>query len=381
MRPLKSLLVIGDTNSPYVHDYAMQLRKHFGSSLCLDIFATFPPRRKAGTMPYDHIFGQPVHDTSRFAAKIRYISRPWRLFRFLTGRKGAYDAVHVLYCIQDLLFVGKPLRMAASRLILTVFGSDFFQLSGFKKPWYRKVFQSADFVTSNNSMAMEKIRDDFSLRPERLKICRFGNDTLETIGRLENIPIRVSRELLHLPTGKKIICIGYNYDSIQQHIPVLQSIAENIELRRQKDELFFLVPMTYGTEAGYRARLLDALSRFPFHYLTLEKFLSQEENAHLRRVPDIIIQLQKSDSLSASTQEHMFAGNLLITGDWLPYDDMVNAGIYFRTVADPRQSGPELLNCLENLEAEKQKCTGNRGAIKKLSSWSANIDSWLGLYN
>jgi len=138
--------------------------------------------------------------------------------------------------------------------------------------------------------------------------------------------------------------------------------------------------MTYGTEPEYRNKLKEALTRFPYPHAAIEYFLSDEDNAHLRKATDILIQVQKSDSFSASTQEHMFAGNLLITGDWLPYGDLEESGIYFRKIGLPRKSGDELLYCIEHLSQEKEKCNQNADAIYKLSSWSANIPHWLELY-
>lgn len=377
---MKRLLLIGDPNSIYVQNYALQLRKHFGSSISMDLFATFISNRKPGSMPYDHIHG--IIDSGHIHTQgksIRWL-RPWYLFQFLRSRQAGYDVVHVLYCIQDLLFARIPLRKAAPRLILTVFGSDFYQLAEWKKRWFRQVYQSADIITSNNNMALDAIRHLFDLRPERMKICRFGFNSLDLLERIKNTPQSVSREHLQLPSGKIIICIGYNYDSIQQHIPVLQSISSNPDLLRHSDDLFFLVPMTYGTEPRYRNELKEALTHFPIPHATIEYFLSDEENAHLRKAPDILIQVQKSDSFSASTQEHMFAGNLLITGDWLPYRDLEESGIYFRKVGSPRETGDELLYCIEHLSQEKEKCNQNPDAIYKLSSWNVNIPHWLELY-
>jgi hypothetical protein len=100
----------------------------------------------------------------------------------------------------------------------------------------------------------------------------------------------------------------------------------------------------------------------------------------LRKAPDIMIQLQKNDSFSASTQEHLYGENVLITGNWLPYGDLLEAGVYFRTADSCEASGDELLYCISNLETEKQKCTSNPDAVYKLSSWESNFPSWLRLY-
>ena len=377
---MKRLLLIGDPNSLYVHNYACKLRSNYGAALHMDIFANFIPRRATEAMPYDNVCGQLHADPSKKPGKLRSLSRPRRLFTFLKKHKNQYDVVHVLYCIQDLMVAGKPLRKVAPRLILTVFGSDFFQLSGWKKRLFRPVYQSADYITSNNSHALEEIRKAFPVNPGQLKLCRFGFSALDSLHKIEDIPQSVSQARFQIPAGKVVICIGYNYDSIQQHIPILNSIISNAELAKRKEEFLFLIPMTYGTEPAYRKELLQALFQFPFHYMTIEHFLSEEDNAHLRKAPDIMIQLQKTDSFSASTQEHLSAGNLVITGKWLPYSDLLEAGIYYRTVSRVEDIGSELLYCIDNIDTEKEKCKRNPEAIYRLSSWSANLPSWLELY-
>ncbi len=376
---MKRLLLIGDPNSIYLNNYASQLRLHFGSDLVIDLFSTFPPLKKPEVLPYDHIFGVVRRPSSPFS-RYRIFTRPIQLRKFLTSYQGRYDVAHVLYCIQDLMVTGSLLRNFAPRVILTVFGSDFFQLQDWKKPWFRHIFKSADFITSNNSRALDSIRNAFRLEPEQMKICRFGFNSLEKLKEVGAITQIESRDILHIMPDKTVICIGYNYDSIQQHIPVIQSIANNGDLLARKKELFFLFPLTYGTESGYKAQLIRALETFPFEYKTMQQFLSEEENAHLRKAPDIMIQVQKSDSFSASTQEHMYAGNLLITGDWLPYDDLKEAGIYYRTVESPTEIGNQLPYVLNNLQTEKDKCKKNPEAIYRLSSWNANLPSWLALY-
>lgn len=376
---MKRLLLIGDPNSLYVQNYALQLRKHYGAELAMEIFATFAPKRDRKDMPYSSIYGMMQQTGGQ--PGIRQVLRPILLHRFLKKKRGWYDVVHVLYCIQDLMFVKNSLRGASSRLILTVFGSDFYQLDGWKRRWFGPVYRSADFVTSNNSRAMEEIGKSYSIAPSNLRICRFGFNALDTLSKFKDIPRNVSRNRLNLPQEKVIVCIGYNYDPIQQHLAILRSIETHPVLLAKKDVLFFLIPMTYGTDPVYKEKLAAVLAQFPFQHATFERFLSEEENAHLRKAPDIMIQLQKSDSLSASTQEHMFAGNVLITGSWLPYDDLREAGIHFITVDEPREIGKTLALCLENLPDERGKSVNNPEMIYRMSSWGANLTSWLRLYD
>jgi hypothetical protein len=375
------ILLVGDLNSVYVSGYATELKDHFREMIELDILATFPVREGKRIPVFNKIISPQTSGTGALSDWTRKIRRPWLLKKFLRDRRHVYQIIHVLYCIQDLMIVGKALRKATPRLILTVFGSDFMQLDGWKHRFMRKVYVSADFITTNNTQSIEKIRTTYGIPGSRMKLCRFGFSNLNEIRKLQGISKQESRRQLGIPGDKTVVCIGYNYDPIQQHLPVLQSIIENNSLMSMQEKLFFIIPMTYGTDAAYRCKLLQALQNFPFRHMTIEQFLSTEDLAHLRRATDILVQVQQSDSFSASTQEHMFAGNLLITGKWLPYGDLEQAGIYFRNIGGAEEAGAELSWCLGNLESELEKCRANSDSIYMLSSWESNIGSWADLYH
>lgn len=374
------VLLIGDINSVYVTGYASEISRHRGGDLELDILCTFPPKKNAVPGSFRQVYYDKGTEAGARPAWWQKLRRPWFIRKFLGDHRHEYQVIHVMYCVQDLMVVAGSLRKAAPRLILTVFGSDFMQLSSWKHMLMRRVYRSADFVTANNGEALEKIGKTYRLDPHQLRLCRFGFGNLDEIAGLSHLDKAESRRRLGFPDDRIIICIGYNYDPIQQHLPVLQSIAACDALKKMKERLFFVIPMTYGTAPSYRDKLRTSVSALPFDHATIERFLSTQEVAHLRKAADILVQVQKSDSLSASTLEHMFAGNLLITGSWLPYGDLDKAGIYFRRIGRPEDTGMELLHCLENLESEAGKSRGNSEIIYRLNSWNANIGSWMNLY-
>jgi hypothetical protein len=374
------LLILGDPNSIYVSGYGAQLRDHFGQEITLDLLATFPQKKKSSASIFDTIFQDVGKSGSRFSSIIRKMKRPFFIAGKLNQLKGQYDCIHVLYCIQDLMIIRRILRKAAPRLILTVFGSDYRELSGWKKRCFAGVFRSADQVTSNNQQIINSIIADYNISHKKVTLCRFGFPILELIYPDQPERMRESRHYLGIPEGKLVVCIGYNYDPIQQHIAVIESVNKCNQLISYHDNVFFLFPMTYGTDENYRKELLERLQRFPFSYMVIDTFLPETGIAHLRQATDILVQVQRSDSFSASTLEHMYAGNLLLTGSWLPYQDLLEAGIYFRQVSDPGEIGSELTDSLINFKAEQFKCRANSGKIYQMCSWTTNLPNWLALY-
>ena len=135
------------------------------------------------------------------------------------------------------------------------------------------------------------------------------------------------------------------------------------------DRILFIFPMTNGRDLIYKMEILKKLKNFSFQFKVFEDFMSDHQIACLRKATDIMIQVQITDQFSGSMQEHLFESNLVITGKWLPYDTLIAHGIYFRRVDTVNDIGSELLSCLQELQAEKQKCSKNPEIIYSLSSW------------
>ena len=96
--------------------------------------------------------------------------------------------------------------------------------------------------------------------------------------------------------------------------------------------------------------------------------------AALRLLSDIFIQVQTTDALSGSTQEHLYAGSFTIVGDWLPYKILKESGVVFNSV----RSISEIIDIIELFNSE---CTDfkekNIYAIGMLSSWQYTIKDWV----
>ena len=78
--------------------------------------------------------------------------------------------------------------------------------------------------------------------------------------------------------------------------------------------------MTYGLTAEYLNQIIDHLKKTGLSYIILSDFLTKKEVAKLRLITDIAINISISDAYSASVQEQIYAENIVITGNWLPYD-------------------------------------------------------------
>jgi len=93
-----------------------------------------------------------------------------------------------------------------------------------------------------------------------------------------------------------------------------------------------------------------------------------------------MIQLQKSDQLSGTMQESLFAGSIVITGSWLPYQVLQDEGVYFKSISEFSELPGKLFEIIQNLNKENQKCSRNRSIIHRFSSWEYTINDWLLAY-
>jgi len=108
--------------------------------------------------------------------------------------------------------------------------------------------------------------------------------------------------------------------------------------------------------------------------------MPDREIALIRKASDVFINVQVTDQFSGSMQEHLFAENVVITGDWLPYKTLDERGVFMRKVSSVDDVGRELLHVAHNLDSLRKNCLINPDIIWELSSWEKNIQSWVGLY-
>src|SRR5690606_2459589 len=127
---------------------------------------------------------------------------------------------------------------------------------------------------------------------------------------------------------KLMVTCGYNGSKAQQHSIIINAIRGMDEGIKAK--IFLVFPMTYGGDLNYLKSIQASLNGLQIPYLLISKSLSDVDVAKLRIETDITINIQISDAFSASLQEHLFAQNLLLVGDWLPYQILTDNQVFFK---------------------------------------------------
>jgi hypothetical protein len=214
---------------------------------------------------------------------------------------------------------------------------------------------------------------------DKIRIAVFGNKNYDIIDELSGAGTNAQyREELQVPRDKIIITIASNGNKGHQHLKILESIGSlSPDL---KNQLFLIIPMTYGLEKSYLPQVRQKANTIGVPYLILTSFLTLSEVCKYRIVGDITITIQISDALSAAIQEHIYTGEILIAGDWLPYKVLSDNDIFFMTTSMESLTD-RIIDSVKNHQSLRDRCKGNREKLAEFSSWEHVINDWYEIYS
>jgi hypothetical protein len=214
---------------------------------------------------------------------------------------------------------------------------------------------------------------------DKIRVARFGIYQLKYIDEIIYNNSNYSLPILQNDSlkNKIVITCGYNASKGQQHEKIINAL-QKLDFR-QKNTIFLFFPMTYGIKKGYLNYIENLLQQTKIPYHIFSTHLSDKENSALKVLTDIVVNIQITDTLSASLQEHLYAKNILLAGEWLPYKIYDEANIFYL-----KTSYNELANniscCIDNLDVLKEKTKENHLKIKKLSTWETVVPDWTKIY-
>lgn len=379
------ILIIGNSHHQFIRHYVQALRNSANIDLVIDILS---PQFRDDLDESDKTLFNKIYDLncSPILKSIRIVRGVARQISFHNAVKHlqSYDITHVHY-VEDVIV--RDAKFFSTRItgivIVTIWGSDFLRASKKKRQRMIPLLKRADKISIASECVLQEFKTyykDIALE-SKLYTCYFGLQPLAYLDNLNKTGITKtdSKDIFNI-NGKIVITIGYNASILQRHIEIIDYIDSNPHLRKYGDNLLFLLPLTYPNNKRYIGQLKHRLSKFAFPYVMLENFLSEDKVAHLRNATDIFIQLQPTDMLSGSMLEHMAAGNIVITGEWLPYHILSHLGIKYKTIRDVSDVSNALLDVLKNFVQYKKLCENNIKLVLSRFKWENVIDDWHKLY-
>lgn len=284
--------------------------------------------------------------------------------------------IHFLYPIHRYLW--SDIKSSCDKTVVTIWGSDFYRAKKDNLKKMETIISECDALTFGNELTAEDFKKFYNKLDlnDKIYIRRFGLRPLEFLQN-NNISSKEAKKDLGLAKGKIIVMVGYSSNSGHQHEEIIRNLNKmNQELLK---DIIVIFPMTYG-DLSYRDKIEKKLRGSEFDYILLKDFMPYEDVAKLRLASDIMINVQISDQFSGSMQECLFAGSVVITGSWLPYDTFWENGIFALQIQKISELNGMLKYALNNLDNLKEKSKKNKDIIWELSSWKKNAPKWLDMY-
>lgn len=373
------VLLFGNKDSVFIYKFFSYMQNFF------DVYIFSPDsNEKKFTYPNSKLL---TYNTSKLDSQPRLI-RIKTYANLVTDviTKLRPDIIHYHFIISRYAFSLKAAKKTNAKIIATIWGSDMYRLNmSFRKAeammhkfFQMKLFSASDIIT----VAHQKMLKDFlkvygKKYRRKIRLARFGMPTeLELIDRAN--PEHFSKKFA-IPTNKLIITIGGSADPLKNQHYVLKEITKLP--RSFLNRVFLIVPLTYGNSTYVRKVLQDFKGKFD-NILFLTQFLSFEDIAALRKLTNILIYLPTTDAFSATVLESLYAGSVVLTGEWLPYDLLDEIGVFYIKLKElaPGKLQEFLIDVITKFKEYHEKATDNREKIWRIASWEANIKNWLDIY-
>lgn len=368
---MKRVLMIGYANKYFRTEYVKNVKD---KDIEFDIL-TFEKCSKENKHLYKDIFE--CYSNFRFSKLSAFFVYLKFYYILLFIKK--YDIIHI-HSVKPIEAVfAKLLRKKCDKLITTVYGSDFYRINNETREKLKKIFDRSDAITIASKKAIEDFNNYYNkLYSNKIYNIYFGNSMYDIIDSysLNKELVNSFKKQFGIKENSLVITIGYNATKEQNHSKVMKQL----ELIKDKlpNNCFFVLPLGYG-DVSYRDEVIKKFECSKFEGICLCEYLSIEEASKLRVLSDIMIQVQDTDVLSNSMLEYIYSDNIVITGSWLPYDEIKDFIIQIDSI---NELGITLDNIIKNIDKikEKYKHSNRRDYIQKHYSWKAVSKEWKKLY-
>lgn len=261
---------------------------------------------------------------------------------------------------------------------ITLWGSDLMRANEERKRLLQFGFDNSHRIKMSENLHDVMLESYGTFYDEKSRIVYFGNSDLPVIDSLTESEAKEIKHKLYGDTeGKKIIVCGYNGISSQNHKEMIEALSTLSEA--EKKIIHIVLPMTYGATKEYINNIRSQIEGLSVTYTILDTFLESKEVAVIRKTADIVINVQNTDAIAGSLQDHLYCGNVCIFGEWLNYSPYTNNGIfYIKTSMDGITD--HVREVLNNYEYYHDKCVTSHEKIKELFSWETTIKKQVAVY-
>lgn len=364
-----NIVILGDPNSIWIKRYINNVLKEKSNKVY--IFTE-------NTWNNDNVYNDNVKIIN---CKIKEIYRKLRLASVIYGihflqwinKNDEIDCMHIHFVNNRKLIALLLTHKKIKKIIVTFWGSDLLRSDVINKHYFKKCYQYIDNISvGSNQMKEYFINNSKICMGEKVQVVRFGVDGIDTINELINSYKKANDNIC--------VAIGYNGSKQQNHLTVIEEISKLPKKLREK--LILILPMTYGLNKNYYFDVKQKLDSLGINYKIYTEYLNSTEMSKIELEADIFIHAQKSDALSASVQEFLAAGTIVLNPKWIEYEELKDNDVFYYEYNSNSDISEILLSILNNgiSEEVRKKLKDNINIMVNMSSWRTLIDEWNKLY-
>lgn len=385
------ILLVGQADSIFFEHFTKNLKK-LDNTIKLDVFSIDAVTGRHDLSAIDSVYVSSWHLTKWSRIKgLRVLLEPiyttFQFFLFLLRCEKKYDVIQFKWLKNTIILSSLFIGGFGKRRIGMFWGGELeSQKLFFSKKVYlyflSKFSKQMDQLVYLTEESYEKLKKVIS-EPEKLTQALYGSSILKELQNAESEERGSNyKSKWGIDSSKTTIGIGYSGKDIHQHFEVIETLRNDADFWKRKEEFVFLLPMTYGAGKAYVEKVTRQLKEYNFQFKIIQEKMSDIEVAEIRMATDIFIQVTKFDGRSSSVIEYIMAGSVMISGNWLPYKVFKDRDLYFHEVAQiPGSELPGLvLYIRNNFDSERSRAFQNREKWGFNETWEGVIPDWLAIY-
>lgn len=284
-----------------------------------------------------------------------------------------FDVIIIMFVTPEHLATALSLKRKDTKVYAYFCGSDIIRASTLTCLRLRNKLKKTDQVVfASNSVQdayLQKIGDNTK---NHHSIIRLGLSNFNLIDSQLSEGGKIScKSAMSIEPDKITICIGYNGNKEQNHLPVLEQLKSLP--RTLLSKVVLLLPMTYGGTQEYLADIENTVHKTGVEYRLFREYMNRHQIAQLRLATDILINAQDTDGLSGSVLEAMYAGVSLLSASWLRYKEYDEWGLKYTSFSKYGEISSLLSRAIQSIH---ESGTKNREILKDKMSWEKCRESW-----
>lgn len=378
---MKRLLLIADSNNIYTKRTLENVLLPAGYEVVLypiwgdrGVYADF--YREKGVTVYRDSHTLPL---VRHVPRLRMWARILLNLRDL-ARLGPFDAVHNHYlCAKDLALGQGAARRFGCVWACSFWGSDLLRapLGNLRRmrPYLMRCDGLSVVNPDNIAYLRETLGDAVARKCRAIPVGQSGYDDIARVQKTHDR--RACRQALGIDPDAFVVAVCYNASRALRPLEMLQALSA-LPPQRLK-ALTLVLQITYGNnDPDYTQSVQAFAASLPCRTVTFTRFMGPDENAMLRLSTDVFLLGITTDSFSGTMQEYLYAGAVVLKGDWLAYPPLDDLGIRLNEFHDFSELPALVCRALDGELAPL--APQKRALLPQHYSWAALREKWLALY-